>query len=59
MPAPTIEPITIAVSEKSGSLPSDADAVGDVVAAVVDAISSSDPFLSSAIISGRDMFFFM
>jgi len=44
MPAPIMEPMTIAVSEKSGSFPSTADAVGDAVMAVEDAISSPDLF---------------
>jgi hypothetical protein len=40
MPAPIMEPMTIAVSEKSGSFLSVADAGGDAVEAVDNAISS-------------------
>jgi hypothetical protein len=39
MPAPTIEPTTMAVSEKSGSFPLAADSAGDAVVAGEDAIS--------------------
>jgi hypothetical protein len=39
MPAPTIEPTTMAVSEKNGNFPSAVDSVGDAVVAVEDTIS--------------------